>query len=75
MLSFVFYTDRKNYSVIHCTGYLKSWPPAKVGLVEDGEMESDSCNLSCLVAIGNDPNNSHYPAIDMFTRTIHSYTF
>uniref|UniRef100_A0A1B6BWB0 Cycle n=2 Tax=Clastoptera arizonana TaxID=38151 RepID=A0A1B6BWB0_9HEMI len=45
-------SDRK-YSVIQCTGYLKSWAPAKIGLEEhEGEGEGDSCNLSCLVAVG-----------------------
>ncbi|XP_070564648.1 protein cycle-like isoform X2 [Ptychodera flava] len=44
--------DRKNYVTIHCTGYLKSWPSAKVGLGNDSEdAYGDECNLSCLVAI------------------------
>lgn len=39
--------------MIQCTGYLKSWAPAKMGLEEqEGEGDTDSCNLSCLVAIG-----------------------
>lgn len=43
----------KKYCVIHCTGYLKSWAPAKIGLEEqDTDSDSDSCNLSCLVAVG-----------------------
>lgn len=43
-------TDKK-FCVIQCTGYLKSWAPAKVGL-EEVDGEGDSCNLSCLVAVG-----------------------
>lgn len=48
--------DRK-YSVIQCTGYLKSWAPEKMGLEESklakGESQGagGSC-LSCLVAVG-----------------------
>ncbi|XP_058065301.1 basic helix-loop-helix ARNT-like protein 1 [Anopheles bellator] len=43
----------KKYSVIQCTGYLKSWAPAKIGLEEnETDGEGDSCNLSCLVAVG-----------------------
>nr|CAD7596017.1 unnamed protein product [Timema genevievae] len=45
------HSDRK-YSVIQCTGYLKSWAPAKMGLDEPEEGDGDSCNLSCLVAVG-----------------------
>lgn len=40
--------------MIQCTGYLKSWAPAKMGL-EEQEGESDGANngnLSCLVAVG-----------------------
>lgn len=46
-------TDWK-YCVIQCTGYLKSWAPAKFGLDEQDQAEADGevCNLSCLVAVG-----------------------
>ncbi|KAK7863688.1 hypothetical protein R5R35_003076 [Gryllus longicercus] len=44
--------DRK-YCVIQCTGYLKSWAPAKIGLEEaEGDGDGEACNLSCLVAVG-----------------------
>ncbi|XP_044271778.1 aryl hydrocarbon receptor nuclear translocator-like protein 1 isoform X3 [Tribolium madens] len=43
----------KRYNVIHCTGYLKSWTPAKIGLEDqENDGENESCNLSCLVAVG-----------------------
>ncbi|XP_063920623.1 protein cycle [Zophobas morio] len=43
----------KKYNLIHCTGYLKSWTPAKIGLEDqENDGESESCNLSCLVAVG-----------------------
>ncbi|XP_053651019.1 protein cycle isoform X2 [Cherax quadricarinatus] len=42
----------KKYSVIHFTGYLKSWAPTKDSLEEDSGSDSESCNLSCLVAVG-----------------------
>ncbi|XP_008556124.1 basic helix-loop-helix ARNT-like protein 1 isoform X1 [Microplitis demolitor] len=45
-------TDWK-YCVIQCTGYLKSWAPAKLCLEEpEGESDGEACNLSCLVAVG-----------------------
>lgn len=31
---------------------MKSWAPAKIGLEEHDDSEGESCNLSCLVAIG-----------------------
>ncbi|XP_050509706.1 protein cycle isoform X2 [Diabrotica virgifera virgifera] len=46
------YNSDKKYNVIQCTGYLKSWAPAKIGLEEQEESDGESCNLSCLVAIG-----------------------
>ncbi|KAI4470951.1 circadian protein clock [Holotrichia oblita] len=43
----------KKYNVIHCTGYLKSWPPGKVGLEEqESDRDAESCTLPCLVAFG-----------------------
>lgn len=49
----------KKYCVIQCTGYLKSWAPAKTNLEDQQETDSenDSSNLSCLVAIGRIPPN------------------
>ncbi|XP_046492220.1 basic helix-loop-helix ARNT-like protein 1 isoform X2 [Neodiprion pinetum] len=41
------------YCVIQCTGYLKTWATAKIGLEEqEGEGDGEACNLSCLVAVG-----------------------
>ncbi|CAE1306181.1 ARNTL [Acanthosepion pharaonis] len=47
-------SDRKNFCIIHCTGYLKSWPPTRMDIGGDEEQENDNelCNLSCLVAVG-----------------------
>lgn len=43
----------KKFCVVQCTGYLKSWAPAKVGQEEqEAEADSDSLSLSCLVAVG-----------------------
>ncbi|GAB0089841.1 CYCL [Sergentomyia squamirostris] len=54
----------KKYSVIQCTGYLKSWAPAKIGLEEqETDGDGDSCNLSCLVAIGRIPPNIFVPNV------------
>ena len=36
--------------LVHCTGYLKSWPPAG-STFDDDEDNGDSSNLSCLVAV------------------------
>ncbi|XP_048881584.1 aryl hydrocarbon receptor nuclear translocator-like isoform X2 [Brienomyrus brachyistius] len=39
------------YVVVHCTGYIKSWPPAGVSL-SDEETDSTQGSRFCLVAIG-----------------------
>ncbi|XP_060777056.1 aryl hydrocarbon receptor nuclear translocator isoform X2 [Neoarius graeffei] len=39
------------YVVVHCSGYIRSWPPAGVSLSEE-ECESGQGNRYCLVAIG-----------------------
>ncbi|KAL0851195.1 hypothetical protein ABMA28_007045 [Loxostege sticticalis] len=54
--------DGHNYAVVHCTGYIKNWPPTGMQMdrpVED-ELHASHC---CLVAIGrlqvtSTPNNS-----------------
>lgn len=43
--------EKKPYVVVHCTGYLKSWPPSGASFDEEDE-DSESRNLSCLVAVG-----------------------
>ncbi|XP_046561365.1 protein cycle-like isoform X2 [Haliotis rubra] len=44
-------SDKKNYVIIHCSGYLKSWSSSKMGIDDDNESD-ESPSLSCLVAIG-----------------------
>lgn len=54
----------KRFCVIQCTGYLKSWAPAKMGLEEqeqEQEGDGESFNLSCLVAVGRIPPNVFAP--------------
>ncbi|XP_045027521.1 aryl hydrocarbon receptor nuclear translocator-like protein 1 isoform X4 [Daphnia magna] len=49
-------SKEKRYVVVHCTGYLKSWAPAKIGVHDqDAEGDVEACNLSCLVAVGRIP--------------------
>ncbi|XP_034254536.1 aryl hydrocarbon receptor nuclear translocator-like protein 1 isoform X2 [Thrips palmi] len=52
------HSAERKYSVIQCTGYLKSWAPEKMGLEESELVEGEggagaggAC-LSCLVAVG-----------------------
>ncbi|XP_042220700.1 aryl hydrocarbon receptor nuclear translocator homolog isoform X5 [Homarus americanus] len=44
-------TDGHNYAVVHCTGYIKNWPPTGVQM-ERGEEEAHGSTHCCLVAIG-----------------------
>nr|XP_047906135.1 aryl hydrocarbon receptor nuclear translocator-like protein 2 isoform X6 [Anser cygnoides] len=44
--------DHRKYCTIHCTGYMKNWPPSEVGVEEENDVEKDSSNFNCLVAIG-----------------------
>lgn len=57
----------KRFCVIQCTGYLKSWSPAKMGLEEteqeqqEQDADGESGNLSCLVAVGRLPPDVFAP--------------
>ncbi|XP_014812511.1 PREDICTED: aryl hydrocarbon receptor nuclear translocator-like protein 2 isoform X1 [Calidris pugnax] len=44
--------DHRKYCTIHCTGYMKNWPPNDVGVEEENDVEKDGSNFNCLVAIG-----------------------
>ncbi|XP_029810675.1 aryl hydrocarbon receptor nuclear translocator-like protein 2 isoform X3 [Suricata suricatta] len=44
--------DHRKFCTIHCTGYLRSWPPNIVGMEEEKDSKKDSSNFTCLVAIG-----------------------
>ncbi|XP_059791499.1 basic helix-loop-helix ARNT-like protein 2 isoform X3 [Balaenoptera ricei] len=44
--------DHRKFCTIHCTGYLRSWPPNIVGMEEETDNKKDSSNFTCLVAIG-----------------------
>ncbi|XP_051776392.1 aryl hydrocarbon receptor nuclear translocator 2 isoform X2 [Erpetoichthys calabaricus] len=39
------------YSVVHCTGYIKAWPPAGM-VIPDEDTEAGQTSKYCLVAIG-----------------------
>lgn len=41
--------DGQNFAVVHCTGYIKNWPPTGVQMDRGGEEDGSHC---CLVAIG-----------------------
>ncbi|XP_017769795.1 PREDICTED: aryl hydrocarbon receptor nuclear translocator homolog isoform X2 [Nicrophorus vespilloides] len=43
--------DGQNYAVVHCTGYIKNWPPTGVQLDRQSEDDLHSSHC-CLVAIG-----------------------
>ncbi|KAM7424163.1 hypothetical protein PAMA_000487 [Pampus argenteus] len=45
-------TDQMGFCTIHSTGFLKSWSPTEVDLGEKNKLDSNGCNLSCLVAVG-----------------------
>ncbi|XP_012903254.1 aryl hydrocarbon receptor nuclear translocator-like protein 2 isoform X3 [Mustela putorius furo] len=44
--------DHRKFCTIHCTGYLRSWPPNIVGVEEERDKKKDGSNFTCLVAIG-----------------------
>jgi len=46
------FSDQKSYTVIHFTGYLKSWPVSKINIGSEDDLEDNTNLLSCLVAIG-----------------------
>ncbi|XP_008190739.1 aryl hydrocarbon receptor nuclear translocator homolog isoform X8 [Tribolium castaneum] len=43
--------DGQNYAVVHCTGYIKNWPPTGVQMERQTEDEIHTSHC-CLVAIG-----------------------
>ncbi|GFS66152.1 aryl hydrocarbon receptor nuclear translocator homolog [Trichonephila clavipes] len=57
-------TDGNSYAVVHCTGYVKNWPPSGVQIERlDPTEEAHGTSHCCLVAIGrlqvtSTPNNS-----------------
>ncbi|XP_038076739.1 aryl hydrocarbon receptor nuclear translocator 2-like isoform X2 [Patiria miniata] len=47
--------DGEQYAVVHCTGYIKNWPPPAASVVMDqpeADSESHGNNHYCMVAIG-----------------------
>ncbi|XP_062394092.1 aryl hydrocarbon receptor nuclear translocator isoform X3 [Sardina pilchardus] len=57
------------YVVVHCTGYIKSWPPAGVTL-SDEDTDNSQNNRFCLVAIGRlqvtcCPNDSNASSLNV----------
>nr|XP_015091198.1 aryl hydrocarbon receptor nuclear translocator-like protein 2 isoform X1 [Vicugna pacos] len=44
--------DHRKFYTIHCTGYLRNWPPNTAGMEEERENKKDRSNSTCLVALG-----------------------
>uniref|UniRef100_A0A8D2JLQ0 Basic helix-loop-helix ARNT-like protein 1 n=1 Tax=Sciurus vulgaris TaxID=55149 RepID=A0A8D2JLQ0_SCIVU len=44
--------DHKKFCTIHCTGYLRSWPPNIIGMEEERDNKKDNSHFTCLVAVG-----------------------
>ncbi|XP_075863657.1 basic helix-loop-helix ARNT-like protein 2 isoform X1 [Microcebus murinus] len=47
-----FCCKHRKFYTIHCTGYLRSWPPNIVGMEEERDNRKENNNFTCLVAIG-----------------------
>ena len=41
-----------NFAVVHCTGYIKNWPPQGIQMDRNPEDEMHASSSCCLVAIG-----------------------
>ncbi|TSK53829.1 Aryl hydrocarbon receptor nuclear translocator 2 [Bagarius yarrelli] len=52
------------YSVVHCTGYIKAWPPAGMTIPEE-DSEAGQTSKYCLVAIGRLQVTSSPVSMDM----------
>uniref|UniRef100_H2RP47 Aryl hydrocarbon receptor nuclear translocator 2 n=1 Tax=Takifugu rubripes TaxID=31033 RepID=H2RP47_TAKRU len=52
------------YSVVHCTGYIKAWPPAGMN-IPDEDSEASQTGKYCLVAIGRLQVTSSPVSMDM----------
>ncbi|KAJ8249322.1 hypothetical protein GJAV_G00233550 [Gymnothorax javanicus] len=52
------------YSVVHCTGYIKAWPPAGMTIPEE-DKEAGQTSSYCLVAIGRLQVTSCPASMDM----------
>ncbi|XP_054878384.1 aryl hydrocarbon receptor nuclear translocator 2 isoform X2 [Poeciliopsis prolifica] len=52
------------YSVVHCTGYIKAWPPAGMTIPEE-DSEASQTGKYCLVAIGRLQVTSSPVSMDM----------
>ncbi|CAB1455837.1 unnamed protein product, partial [Pleuronectes platessa] len=52
------------YSVVHCTGYIKAWPPAGMTIPEE-DTEAGQTGKYCLVAIGRLQVTSSPVSMDM----------
>ncbi|XP_028999915.1 aryl hydrocarbon receptor nuclear translocator 2 [Betta splendens] len=52
------------YSVVHCTGYIKAWPPAGMTIPEE-DTEASQASKYCLVAIGRLQVTSSPVSMDM----------
>ncbi|XP_062050978.1 basic helix-loop-helix ARNT-like protein 2 isoform X4 [Lepus europaeus] len=44
--------DHRRFCTIHCTGYLRTWPPDIFGMEVERDPKEDRSHFTCLVAVG-----------------------
>ncbi|XP_069905643.1 basic helix-loop-helix ARNT-like protein 2 isoform X2 [Oryctolagus cuniculus] len=44
--------DHRRFCTIHCTGYLRTWPPDISGMEEERDPKEHRSHFTCLVAVG-----------------------
>ena len=64
----MFHFVGNNFAVVHCTGYIKNWPPQGIQMDRNQEDDMHASSSCCLVAIGRlQVGDSYFLFRDNFT--------